>query len=430
VGEIMNRDSFNLNTNIRKIFAAVLVAVIVGLAFVMAHQWNGGARLATAVLWALGFLSGGSLLGFLFGIPRVLQTDAVVAPAAGVSPIARHLVNTNLEQVSDWITKILVGLGLVQLQQFPTKLVAYSKLLARGIGSGDEGAVFAGGIIVYFSVLGFLGGYLITRLFLSRVIVIADQMINPQDKSAALQIDASLSPRNAELNDTARQAAANIVGKSLDQLTELTDIVAWSKAQFAVADYEKAVAGFQKAVQLSPDDVQLRLEYANSLFRAKRDAAQVEAQLIEAYRLVKTTPTMDAALKMKVYRALSYHYLFQPAPSGFTNAIRYGLEYQNDPDSNKIKSGGILVNLACAYGQQFASLKAQGEPEGSQKLIDARAEALKYVKLALALDPKWLDRLRQLLRTDIEKPPGLTDLEVFENDNEFRAALGLPPKAN
>jgi tetratricopeptide (TPR) repeat protein len=425
----MNRDSFNLNSNISKIFVAVLVSLVFGLTFVIAHQWNQGGRLPTAVLWALGFLSSGSLLGFLFGIPKVLQTDAVVAPTAGGSPVARHLVNTNLEQVSDWITKILVGLGLVQLQQFPNKLVAYSKLLARGIGTGDEGAVFAGGIIVYFSVLGFLGGYLITRLFLSRVIVGIDQLISVQDKSA-LQVDVSFGPRNAEPTGAARQAAANIVGKSLDELTELTDIVAWSKAQFVVGDYEKAATGYQKAVQLSPDDVQLRLEYANSLFRAKRDAAQVEAQLIEAYRLVKTTPTMDAALKMKVYRALSYHYLFQPAPSGFTNAIRYGLEYQNDPDSNKIKSGGILVNLACAYGQQFASLKSQGEPAGSQKLADARTEALKYIKLALELDPKWRDRLQQLLRTDIEKPPGLTDLEPFENDNEFRAALGLPPKAN
>lgn len=419
----------HFRTDIRKIFAAVLVFLVVGLLFVGSQQWKTG-KPFTASLWALGFLGLGTLVGFLFGIPKVLQGDgtAVTTTTTAAGPVqTRHQVNTNLEQVSDWITKILVGLGLVQLGRMPEKLKEYSRLLAIGLGDTD-GGVFAGAIIVYFSVLGFMGGYLITRLFLSRVMVTADLSLNPQEKIALMRTDLSLSPRTSTLNADAQQAAAKILGLSLDQLTDVTDITVWAKAQFAAGSYDKAVAGFQKAVLAAPNDVQLRLEFANALFRAEHNPKEVEEQLLEAYRLVRTSTDIDPVIKMKVYRALTYHYLFQPHPDGFTNAIKFGLEYMADPDSQRIKSGGVLVNLACAYGQQYKYLTViQGQPKDSPGAIEARQESLKYLKLALQVDPKWRERLQQLLRTDITKPEGLTDLEVFERDPEFRSVLGLPP---
>lgn len=50
-------------------------------------------------------------MGFVFGIPRINTTDAVVIgrPPRLVRP------NSNLEQISDWLTKILVGVSLTQL---------------------------------------------------------------------------------------------------------------------------------------------------------------------------------------------------------------------------------------------------------------------------------------------------------------------------
>ncbi len=424
----MTNNPLNLRTDIRRIFAAVLVLLVVGLFIVVGQQWTTG-KPGTASLWAFGFLGLGTLIGFLFGIPKVLQGDgtAVTTTTTTAGPVqTRHQVNTNLEQVSDWITKILVGLGLVQLGRMPDRLKEYSKLLAIGLGDTDNG-VFAGAIIVYFSVLGFMGGYLITRLFLSRVMVTADLSLNPQEKFALMRVDLSLSPRASALNADAQQAAAKILGLPLDQLTDVTDITVWAKAQFAGGSYDKAVAGFQKAVLAAPNDVQLRLEFANALFRANHDPGRIEAQLLEAYRLVRTSTEIDPATKMKVYRALTYHYLFQPPPGGYMSAIKYGLEYLADPDSEKIKSGGILVNLACAYGQDYKFLIAQGESKDSEKARETRNEALMYVELALQVDPKWRERLQQLLRTDITKPQGLNDLEVFEKDPEFRSVLGLPP---
>src|SRR5215212_11890898 len=59
----------------------------------------------------------GGLLGFLFGIPRTLQQEGSSWSAVGSdgdsndekrSPDTDYRPNTNLEQISDWLTKILV----------------------------------------------------------------------------------------------------------------------------------------------------------------------------------------------------------------------------------------------------------------------------------------------------------------------------------
>src|ERR1700743_738960 len=52
----------------------------------------------------------GSVLGFLFGVPR-LRTSTGAQPPVGDR--SQFTPNTNLEQISDWLTKIIVGATLV-----------------------------------------------------------------------------------------------------------------------------------------------------------------------------------------------------------------------------------------------------------------------------------------------------------------------------
>jgi hypothetical protein len=57
----------------------------------------------------------GALLGFLFGIPRVLAADQSRNHDSRRNQMSDAIIaNTNLEQISDWLTKILVGVGLTQ----------------------------------------------------------------------------------------------------------------------------------------------------------------------------------------------------------------------------------------------------------------------------------------------------------------------------
>jgi hypothetical protein len=125
--------------------------------------------LSVGALTAGSALMVGALLGFLFGIPRTLQgerpPDVLEANGGGTAP--EYRVNTNLEQISDWLTKILVGVGLVQLGAIIDALGDLADYIAAGLGDIAAAAAFALGVVVYFAVAGFLLAYLWTRLNLT-----------------------------------------------------------------------------------------------------------------------------------------------------------------------------------------------------------------------------------------------------------------------
>ena len=107
----------------------------------------------------------GATLGFLFGIPRSL---AVAAPAAGngqptVAPGGGFAHNTNLEQISDWLTKIVVGIGLVEAQRISSEFQALSRQVAIAWGLGADGAPSAGFVLLASLLFGFIGFYIWTR---------------------------------------------------------------------------------------------------------------------------------------------------------------------------------------------------------------------------------------------------------------------------
>jgi hypothetical protein len=104
----------------------------------------------------------GALLGFLFGIPKVIQAEGRTEQENGRE--TQYRVNTNLEQISDWLTKIIVGLGLVTLATLPDRFYVLATACGEAIG---RSAGIAGAIIVHFALAGFLSAYLWTRLMLT-----------------------------------------------------------------------------------------------------------------------------------------------------------------------------------------------------------------------------------------------------------------------
>jgi hypothetical protein len=193
-----------------------------------------GGNISSAMAWCGAALGAGALLGFLFGIPgrssrriiinqpgfaavdsginRALGNSGVttttdptsgalsppapevgannaagpgaggadaVTPAASPNPPSQAgneplSEDSNLVQVSDWVTKLLLGGGLTQLQQIPSKIWELAGWVAIGIDPsvavpGKEAILrsnqaFAAGLLTYFSILGFFAGYFITQL--------------------------------------------------------------------------------------------------------------------------------------------------------------------------------------------------------------------------------------------------------------------------
>ncbi len=148
--------------------------VAIGAAFVSFYggfgQSNRVQSIAIALLIAGAALAIGVLIGFLFGIPRTLQQERQTAQGATAQqgPSGQPLgVNTNLEQISDWLTKIIVGVGLVQLTKLPASFQQLADYLSTAFGNSGVPSAIVAGIILYFGILGFLIGYLWTRLYLT-----------------------------------------------------------------------------------------------------------------------------------------------------------------------------------------------------------------------------------------------------------------------
>jgi len=107
----------------------------------------------------------GILFGFIFAIPRGGRSETPTL-ASSTTPFQR---NTNLVDISDWLTKILVGVTLVQFKDILGFLVQLAQALGPVVYGGGsamtgKGATIA--VIAYFATCGFLLGYLYTQLML------------------------------------------------------------------------------------------------------------------------------------------------------------------------------------------------------------------------------------------------------------------------
>lgn len=137
------------------------IAILAGLVILLAYgDWS--ERVVTLLLIGGASAFVGVLIGFLFGIPRVVARPKPDAGADSVRPAFE--TNTNLEQISDWLTKIIVGVGLVQADEIVER---FDRML-RELHSMSYPMALMGSVILFFLVAGFLNGYLWTRLILTR----------------------------------------------------------------------------------------------------------------------------------------------------------------------------------------------------------------------------------------------------------------------
>lgn len=144
------------------LFKALLIGVLIGLVGIVGFSISisgiGNRLLFVALLLAIATFMVGFFTGTLFGMPkRNSENDSY------------YTLNNSLVEISDWLTKIIVGLGLVNLKQVPTYLMSLGKFVSEASHStGQSLDVFAMCIVVYFAVLGLYIGYNYMRLVLSQ----------------------------------------------------------------------------------------------------------------------------------------------------------------------------------------------------------------------------------------------------------------------
>ncbi len=139
---------------------AISIAVAVGGIMLYASTTtNPQKSIAFGGMIAGASLVAGSVIGFLFTLPRSVSVATGEGRAEGLSNITVR-PNTNLEEVSDWITKIIVGLTLTQLGKIPSAAGHLFYILGQSLGKPPESTIFAGCLVVYSSIVGLVNGWL------------------------------------------------------------------------------------------------------------------------------------------------------------------------------------------------------------------------------------------------------------------------------
>lgn len=172
--------------------------------------------LGITAIFAFASFAAGGIIGFLFGIPHsnpnttvhssipnsssattvstqqgsksitpntapilsnssALITTGMQSSSSAQRITANFVQSTNLEQIADWLTKIFVGVGLIQIH----KIIGLFTNLCNSLGSSIQAMIPAsqhpnavpliGGIIILFTLDGFLIVYLWTYLYLIKI---------------------------------------------------------------------------------------------------------------------------------------------------------------------------------------------------------------------------------------------------------------------
>jgi len=126
--------------------------------------------LVAAAPWEIGFAAGarycgtmtgfgaataslGGFFGFLFGVPRRTGSHS---PGGAVS----YSGNTNLESISDWLTKVIVGVSLVEARQLKVEVSNFAKW-----ASANMGIAVTPGVVWCVGTFSFIVGFALVYVF-------------------------------------------------------------------------------------------------------------------------------------------------------------------------------------------------------------------------------------------------------------------------
>jgi hypothetical protein len=236
---------------------------------------------AVAVAGAAAFLGG--LVGFVFGVPRTIP-----APRSPGNE-SRYQDNSNLEQVSDWLSKIIVGVGLVQIGRLLPALGRLGRSLRVPLGGLPSSSAFGLALTLAYAALGFLFTYLWTR-----------ERLLPQLDAARRSLEAA---RDTIVSDVVEQAVPAAVQQAVP------------------AAVQQAVPRAVQAAAASMDDRE-RTEF-DALFYARRQldsgkggSAPAPEQLAEVFGRCPHSTLLQVYFEAEDIRARNWvnHDQEDPAP--------------------------------------------------------------------------------------------------------------------
>jgi uncharacterized membrane-anchored protein YhcB (DUF1043 family) len=350
-------------SNIGNILASTLSALVLGGIFLLifAGGQNGSKSIAAVVsatfLVAAAAFVVGVFIGCLFGVPQsVALTPEQAKEAAAKSGLYRP--SNQLQQVSDWLVKILLGASLTQL----ANVTAIGAYFEEFVGSAAAAMV----IVTYFFVVGFLSGYFVMIIYLGPLIRNAgeDLLADRERILIAYRLYQALYRSPAELDQAIREAQ-EYVNRSQAHLND--------DPELAADIYGHLACGYgQQYKRAAPEARQSLLENA---LKCAAKAVEYDVDwgdvLVDVY---DADPDEDSDDDWAVFKAREN----EPELKGiktFIDGLRPRGEAKKDTDAAKAKEDLVAANKA-----KYEALKAAAEA------VTAATTALNQAKEALGKD--------------------------------------------
>lgn len=389
-----------------------------------------------------GALAIGAMAGFLFGLPRALtsgevrelarlnsssadaqdgdgsnaQSSRSAAAARTAQSIAGGFgANTNLERISDWLTTIIVGIGLANLQGLPKAVERFGEKTDAYFAFG--GNAFGIGAGFFFVIFGFLMSYISTRTKLMLIFTENERDKQSIDQGAldlakAIVAAASTSPLpqiQVPVTTTGLQSTATTGGEagrtvtttpSNDDALVLTkmslqdrqtpeQMLAVANASARTGEFTKALVLYQEYMNSMPFDPKVAADYAGVLGMNGEVAGFTELKdKLQKLNASSEVAKADANFALGLRAALQAN-LYN---GRYEDSIRIGEMVIAQPDTKP--DAWVHLWLACAYGQRHRALTAR---QADKAEIDiAKTRAIGEVAKAIEIEHSLRDYIRTL----------------------------------
>ncbi len=352
--EALKKISTNLN-NTFLLGAVTGFTGIIGYSCYLEH--DRGKLLFLAILLAAASYISGFFLGFLFGIPK-RNTDQESA----------YNLSTNLVDISDWLTKIIIGLGLIEIKRIPGYLQGVGTYIQQSVSGDASIKIFSVCCLIYFSIFGLYYGYNYMRLLLSAHFKEADDNL--------LQNKRMLSKKGEELSNK------NFTPDSLDEseirkLQEYEQLLKTTKTEsdYTFEDwYYKGIAAYDKG-EFNNTIVSMR--NAISKDSGAKKAADAYLYIGLAYHKLRLYDKAIEATStiLNTYKDYQYLYLAYANIGVYYESLKnYEKALENYEEATRLNAN----DAQSWYGKAI-----------SQTLLHRKDDALNSLQKAIALNPDY-----------------------------------------
>jgi hypothetical protein len=329
----------------RNFLGQMTILSVIGCAGILLYSarfWESGQFFrifGVGMLVAGAALLSGFLLGFIFAIPRVgakrkkastTQEEDAHDADPGAQP-GSVLHNGNLVEISDWLTKIIVGVGLVELHSIPGKLGEWSYYLASGLlpasctgGASCAESLISGqaaglAILIFYSTLGFLRGYVWTMIYFQGDLERKLKKAEREKEEERRQKEEERRQKEEEQRQKKEEHLQRRIASRLQ----------WVETLISDKQFDKAMASIDEALRNDPQ---------NALF------VMTKARILKRLALQPGQPDKDNLLKQALLFIDQAIALLPEKGEPFYNKACY--EALLDPMALK---GDVLENLRIAF---------------------------------------------------------------------------------